>query len=131
VQRHRCVILEHRHRGGRHFDWLFEHPDWPRGLHAPLWAGRVERGPGAWSEHERLTVVPLPPHRRVYLDRQGVLTGGRGRVRRVASGWVRPILWRPGRIDLAIDLSIWCGRATLRPLHRALWLAQLTAAPGA
>jgi hypothetical protein len=117
VRPRRCVILEHRHRGGRHWDWLFEHPGWPADDSAPLWAARLPRLPQRWPDRAiRLLAVTLPDHRRRYLCYQGPLTGGRGTVRRVAAGEVRPIRWRQGRAALLLWLGNWQGRVELRRL---------------
>jgi hypothetical protein len=125
MQQLRCVILEHAHRGGRHFDWLFERPE-PAGLSPPaLWSGRIARPPRCWSELDRLMVQRLGDHRRRYLTAQGKLSGGRGRVRRVDTGWVRPLLWRQGRLILYVDFQGWAGQAVLTPLHGSRWLARL------
>jgi hypothetical protein len=117
MQARRCVILEHSHHGGRHFDWLFEHPAWPVGAAAPLWAGRIARPPRCWpGSTARLLVQPLAAHRRRYLDYQGPLSRDRGVVRRVDRGWVTALLWRESRAVLRLDLAGWRGRVELRAL---------------
>jgi hypothetical protein len=109
-----CVILKHCHRGGRHFDWLFEHPAWPIGAQGPLWAGRLAWPPGGWPDGPfRLTVEQLSDHRRRYLHYQGPLSRERGVVTRVDRGLVQPRLWRTGRVSLLLELGGWSGRVEL------------------
>jgi len=129
MQSVRCVILEHRHRNGRHFDWLFERPDTSIRQSPPLWAARITRPPQHWRNRERLIAERLADHRRVYFMAQGPLTRGRGLVWRVEAGWVEPLLWRTGRLVLGIDFASWTGRAELRPLTDTRWRVQLRQNP--
>jgi len=113
----RCVILEHRHRGGRHWDLLIEHPAGPLDGPAPLWAARLPWPPARWPATPcRLLATPLPDHRRRYLRDQGPLTHGRGAVRRVDQGHARPRRWCQGRASLTLHLTRWHGRVELRHL---------------
>lgn len=89
----RMVLLEHVLRSGeRHFDWLLERPGEPEG---PLLAFRVfervdaPRGEGVEGGVYR--AERMKDHRRVYLEFEGELTGGRGDVRRVAAGDVESL----------------------------------------
>lgn len=77
----RWVLLRHDEPGGgHHFDWMFEAPG-----HAGLVTFRLAEVPrGTSFEAER-----LPDHRREYLQYEGEISGGRGRVSRVEEGWLR------------------------------------------
>jgi len=86
----RTVVLRHElPDGSHHFDWLVE-PSPPGPSPDP-----DERSLLAWRLaaplHEAGTAVlhatRLPPHRRLYLEYEGTLSGGRGRVERLAEGW--------------------------------------------
>ncbi|MBL9031995.1 MAG: hypothetical protein JNM80_09850 [Phycisphaerae bacterium] len=80
----RAVLLKHTIPDGSwHYDWLVE-----RAPGAALMAFRVRDwidgalGPGFEAE-------AMPDHRRDYLDYEGEVSGGRGRVERVAIGEMR------------------------------------------
>lgn len=80
------VLLRHdTPDGGWHYDWLID-----PGEGAPLVSFRLggrldEAGDGASLVAERMA-----DHRRVYLTHEGEISGGRGRVRRIARGeWRR------------------------------------------
>lgn len=116
MQRLSVVILEHVSRGERHLDWLMEPPGEGAGRER-LVAMRLRAAgslraalPGPGSESRAIRVEPIPPHRRRYLVYQGELSGGRGRVRRVARGWAAPVVWAAGRFVLDVRLDGWRGR---------------------
>ena len=73
----RYVVLRHEGVPEPHFDLMFETK--PGG---PLrtWRSAV------WPLEDQTQLVELGEHRRAYLDYQGPISGGRGRVRRVAAG---------------------------------------------
>ena len=73
----RWVVLSHTGHGPDHHDVMIERA--PGGELATWRARRWPPTPGDALE-------PLPDHRRAYLDYEGPISGGRGRVRRVASG---------------------------------------------
>jgi len=73
----RFVLLEHDHPV-LHWDFLLE----DSALSA-LRSWRLQVFPEAAL---RLVATPLPPHRLLYLDYEGPVSGGRGCVKRVASG---------------------------------------------
>lgn len=87
------VLLRHDLPDGSwHYDWLLEPasaaaapvgPD-ARVLLAFRVANRLDAGPPREFPAER-----LPDHRRLYLDYEGEIAGGRGRVTRVAAGTCR------------------------------------------
>ena len=91
----RTVVLRHDlPDGSHHYDWLIE----PMGSAAAaaddakddpdrrvLIAWRLPEAPHSSAESV-MTADRLPPHRLRYLDYEGPISGGRGRVYRVARG---------------------------------------------
>jgi len=103
----RTVILEHTAADGVHHDWLIEDPRLPdpKAADARLWTARVAPPPAHWAALGRFDVEVIAPHRRHYLAYQGPISGGRGRVRRVAEGPCLTQLWTRSRIVLSTDLA--------------------------
>lgn len=109
----RWAILRHDVPGeGWHLDLLLSRPD-----SEPLITFRVPSSSAelvlGCSRPRVFSAIRLADHRRVYLDHQGEVSGGRGRVARLAFG---PIEW------------LQFGESTLRARLSPLGL--LTAAPG-
>ena len=78
----RTVVLEHTlPDGSAHFDWMIEHPDLPH--ERPLLTWRTADRP---DRADAFVAEAINPHRALYLCYEGPLSGGRGHVRRVASG---------------------------------------------
>jgi hypothetical protein len=73
----RYVILHHHDIAAPHYDLLFEQEEQP--------ALTTFRSP-AWPISEPTRVEKLADHRRAYLDYEGPVSGGRGRVTRIESG---------------------------------------------
>lgn len=98
------MILRHTLPDGSwHFDWLVESP----GLEAvPTWRTGHARpdDPGV----EAFEARRIGEHRRLYLDFEGEIAGGRGRVERVAWGEVVDAQWGEGELVLSADFA---GRA--------------------
>lgn len=91
----RTVVLRHDLPDGTsHHDWLIERPGTP-GLLTFRLAGRPD-DPGA----SELRATRLPDHRPVYLDYEGEIAGGRGRVTRVAAGTARIVAETPDRVEI-------------------------------
>lgn len=78
----RFAILEHTHQG-IHWDFLVEDGDALRtwAVDAPIVADAD------------LPARALPPHRRVYLDYEGPISGDRGTVLRFDAGTCRVLTW--------------------------------------
>lgn len=96
----RMVLLCHELPDGSwHFDWMIETPGQAEG---PLRTLRVHERPDA---ADRFTAELLPDHRRAYLDYEGPVSGGRGTVRRVASGIVERLALGPERIEILGTLA--------------------------
>lgn len=120
----RTAVLEHTTDHGVHHDWLIEDPALPD-PHAPgarLWTARVPAPPCDWPRCMRLELEVIPPHRRAYLDYQGPISGGRGRVRRVAAGLCTPLLWTGGRILIGTNLVHGNAHIELRQLAGGRWI---------
>lgn len=88
----RTVVLRHdTPDGSHHYDWMLEPPDAPKdaGPHDRIliaWRLAGRPGPGA-----RLAAERLPPHRLLYLDYEGPISGGRGSVTRIDGGRCRVV----------------------------------------
>jgi len=89
------LLLHETPDGASHYDWLLSPIDAPTDPDArALVAFRVHeridraRGRGAFPGQR------IGDHRVVYLDFEGEISGGRGRVRRIARG-----LWLPERVE--------------------------------
>jgi hypothetical protein len=76
----RYVVLRHEGIADPHFDLMFE-----TAQGSPLATWRS----AAWPIDAETPLVRLGDHRREYLDFEGVLSGDRGHVRRVAAGFHR------------------------------------------
>lgn len=100
------AVLEHTTHQGVHHDWLIENPSLanPQAPDARLWTARVGPPPSIWGDIRRFEVEVIAPHRRDYLHDQGPISGGRGRVRRVAEGVCVVRLWSDDRILICTDL---------------------------
>ncbi len=88
----RYVILEHRWNGV-HWDFMLE-----RGETLRTWALGSPIG-----SNQELPARPLGDHRRVYLDYEGDISGGRGTVRRVDAGRYRVIEWSADRVRVRLS----------------------------
>lgn len=88
------VLLRHRSRENTHLDWMLDLPG-HRG------DGLGGSGPGGalttfrchapwtqWARLGRVALTELAPHRRVWLTRQGPVSGNRGQAVRLARGQV-------------------------------------------
>ena len=103
----RAVLLLHETPGGgRHFDWLIERAagedEDERALAAFRVAVRIDRTPTDAFDADR-----IQDHRRVYLTRQGAISGGRGDVTRLATGTVIELEQGDSEMMVVID---WGGR---------------------
>jgi hypothetical protein len=87
----RFVVLEHDHPM-LHWDLMLD-------MGETLRTWRLDRPPEPGTE---LIATPLAPHRRIYLDYEGELSGGRGRVQRWDAGICT---WVEDANGLTINLS--------------------------
>lgn len=107
----RMVLLLHEVPDGTsHFDWLIDPPGALAGEDgaAPKGADKDERRLISFRVDQRLDRAGLQrfggerlsEHRAAYLQYQGVVPGGRGRVTRVASGEAHEVRQGPGWIEV-------------------------------
>ncbi|MFK7788663.1 MAG: hypothetical protein AB8C95_04090 [Phycisphaeraceae bacterium] len=99
------AIIEHTTPDGVHHDWLIEDPTLqnPKAKNARLWTARVAPPPHEWAKIKRFDLTVIPPHRRIYLDYQGPVSGNRGRVQRRAKGSCYAKLWTADRIVMSMQ----------------------------
>jgi hypothetical protein len=113
----RFVILEHDHPF-LHWDLLLEAGE-------SLCAWRLLSDPNrAASGDGAIDVQPLPDHRRMYLDYEGPVSGGRGKVARWDAGSFDSLDDRPDRIELDLRGTRVAGRFTLSALDGGAWRFQ-------
>lgn len=101
----RFVVLVHEWNG-THWDFLVEDGEALR-----TWAIDEPIVPGAI-----LKARALPPHRPIYLDYEGPISGDRGHVRRLDRGEAAVVAWSDDRVELVLDgdqlngrVAIWNG----------------------
>lgn len=109
----RSVVLRHVTAAGAHYDWLFESPAKAAGPR-PLASFRTTAAPRDWQADRAVRLERLPDHRRAYLRYEGPISHGRGRVRRVDSGWAVVHRFAADRIELTLMLGGFSGRLRLR-----------------
>lgn len=121
----RAVILRHDLPDlSWHWDLLLE-PDSPPGGpdERVLLAFRIDPAqtpphrPGA----QRFEALALPHHRRLYLDHEGPIGGGRGTVRREARGVIAWVTQDEGGLTLDADWGAGPARWSARPRDATLW----------
>jgi len=95
-----------------HYDWLLEDPDRAGELHS-LWAARVSEPPDQWARLARWKLTPLQPHRGIYLNYEGPISGDRGSVQRVDEGTFEPVEWNSGELVIDLSLNSLSGRVRL------------------
>ncbi|MCL2646262.1 MAG: hypothetical protein FWD61_04545 [Phycisphaerales bacterium] len=96
------VLLHERHGegGGAHYDFFLEVPGREK-----LMAWRVSRGPEEWGkvDDKELGVERIADHRKVYLEYEGEISGGRGTVKRVAEGVARVVKMTEKEIRVRVE----------------------------
>lgn len=107
------AILRHTLPGSPHVDLMIENPD---AVGRPgssendalvLRTWRVSIEPSRWGRRP-MPLIPLPDHRRAYLQKSGPVSGGRGAVQRLGGGRVAVRLWTVSRIELEpLDERCW------------------------
>ena len=91
------VLLEHQTDSGVHWDLMIETPGRDR-----LATWRLARNPIALPD-EAIAAEPIGDHRRTYLDYEGELSDGRGRVTRVDGGESRIVEQSAHRLVMKLD----------------------------
>ena len=104
----RTVVLRHDlPDGSHHYDWLIEPMCPAAATTGDALADPDDRVLIAWrlpdppsSVHGKATAADrLPPHRRLYLDYEGPISGHRGEVRRIAGGDAEVLTDSPERFE--------------------------------
>jgi hypothetical protein len=98
----RFVILTH--------DFPFLHWDFMLEQEETLRTWRLEAPP---DSQRAIDALPLPDHRRQYLDYEGPVSGNRGTVCRWDAGDYQTVLETPGRIEVELRGTRLRGRAIL------------------
>jgi hypothetical protein len=84
----RFVVLHHTgwisSKRGNHWDWMLEPPE--RKTKGLITFASIRNPRSGWDGE---LLDELPPHRSVYLDYEGPISGDRGQVQRVATGRFR------------------------------------------
>ena len=111
------VVLRHTSGAEVHYDWMIQQPDTqrtgdPDARHLATW--RIDSPPSAWQTGDRVAALAIGDHRMAYLTYEGELSGGRGRVDRVASGTARAVSWAASGALLEVSLGGFSGRVQLR-----------------
>jgi hypothetical protein len=101
--RRRFVILEHDHPF-LHWDLLLEEE-----CSARTW--RLLRKP---CLGESIAAEPLPDHRLMYLDYEGVVSGDRGSVKRFLAGTYEAILYQPDVMKVELSDNNFAVSAVIR-----------------
>ena len=106
----RWVLLRHELPGGEwHYDWMIQRSD---EAGAPLLTFRVFVRPDDAAVRE-FAAERIGDHRSVYLEYEGEVSGGRGRVDRVTAGAVESLRESPERVDVRLaGVGEWRGVRT-------------------
>ena len=102
----RFVILEHDHPF-LHWDLLLEEE-----CSARTW--RLLRKP---CLGEPIVAEPLPDHRLIYLNYEGVVSGDRGSVQRIIAGTYEPMTDQPDVLSFALLNNCFAESALFRTLN--------------
>lgn len=134
--RRRTVFLRHTlPDGSQHIDWMYQREAKEE---APLRSFRSDAAPWEGGAAMPWNAVATPDHRCAYLEYEGPVSGGRGSVVRLASGWVEVHTDTPGAVCVDLDIVTADGagwRGQLRGTSAAVaaqetsWVFQITTAP--
>jgi len=105
MQQRWVLLLHELPDGSRHRDWMIERPGAGSGDGVQgLITFRVEAGEdgNAFPGSEPFEGERLADHRAAYLEYEGEVSGGRGRVRRVASGRCRLVRDEPNLLEVEL-----------------------------
>lgn len=119
------ALLLHTTPDGRHYDWLVGTAEYGVDPQARLWTARVAHPSEAWRGLGCFDLAVIAPHRRVYLDYQGLVSGGRGGVTRLDRGEAVIELWRAGRIVCDIQMKHFRGRVLADVVDGDTWRARV------
>lgn len=105
----RFAILKHVRDPDVHWDLLLQLPDRPL---LATWQIQIE--PADWR-NSLIAARRLPGHRVVYLDYEGEISAGRGRVTRVDAGLMELSQYDPQGIETILHGKLFHGALTLTP----------------
>lgn len=104
------TLLRHElPNGTHHFDWLLARDD-----DGPLLTFRTDRDIS--RDNDPFDAERIPDHRRAYLAYEGPVSGGRGRVVRVASGWCMILTESDQKLVVHLEVGLRSGFWVGRPL---------------
>jgi hypothetical protein len=121
------ALLLHQTPRGRHHDWLIATPGYLTDPGSGLWTARVTAPSRCWRERGLIDLDEAPPHRRAYLDYQGPISAGRGRVVRIDRGSVVVRLWRSDRAVWDVCMRHFVGRVEVVRINGPVWRARVVA----
>lgn len=127
----RTVLLRHDlPDGSHHFDWLLETGEPGRPVDPDVRSLIAWRLPASLCDRSCAVfdAERLAPHRRLYLDYEGEVSGGRGAVRRVAAGEVALLLDGPSRFEARFTLASRQFRVWGEPSGSDRWRLRVEAA---
>ncbi|MCK4873111.1 MAG: hypothetical protein KAS72_10330 [Phycisphaerales bacterium] len=100
----RTVVLRHDvPNGSFHFDWLIA---MRAAEGAELRAFRLDTPAHRLPPGKIIAAEQLPDHRAAYLRYEGPVSGDRGHVRRVASGWADVRCERPNLLEIVVRWDV-------------------------
>ncbi len=111
----RFVILHHTGYGDEHWDLMLEAGE-------SLWTWQLAADPTSGLA-KPISARRIGHHRKLYLDYEGPVSGGRGHVRRVDRGTFDLISQAPIEIVLQLHGRRWSGTARLRQ-REANWILE-------
>lgn len=115
------VLLEHDAPDGVHWDFMLEVAG-----QELLRAWRLSRNPihGA----EPIEAAAIGDHRRAYLDYEGPISGGRGRVRRIDRGACEVIAERDSEVQVVLNGEALHGTYVMRRVGEELTFSRILTA---
>jgi hypothetical protein len=97
------VVLRHDCADGTwHYDWMILRTDRGMDIDRPLLTFRIEVLP---TQVDSFEAERIADHRRVYLDYEGEISGGRGSVRHLVGGLAAIEAFEPARIVIVLGGS--------------------------
>ncbi len=119
------ALLLHQTPTGSHHDWLVGTPENYSKPRSGLWTARVSPPSRCWRGLGQFGLTLLDSHRRMYLDYQGPIAGGRGNVTRVDRGDAVIHLWRVGLIVWELHLQHFTGVIEAARMADHAWRARV------
>ncbi len=89
-----------------------------------LWTARTATPSWRWGDAGRWRLERIADHRRAFRTFEGLLTRGRGQVRRVDEGWFEPVYLASAEMVLDVWMRRFEGRVALTCLDGNRWRAK-------